>query len=445
MLTARRYTRAARGLPPLLLAAIALLAAAPGASAGSDRHRALDARGRQFVPGRVLVRFHDDAKAHVYRLPDPIGVHEAAAALDRNPAVAYAVPNYIARTAASFVPNDPGITQQPGGWQQTQWNFLRASRGGVNAQRAWARLAKSDRKVGGRGTQIAVVDTGVAYTTQSRYAISPDFSPTQFGPGYDFADGDPVPADENGHGTHVAGTIAEQVNNGAGLTGLAYGARIIPVRVLDAKGRGSATHVAAGIRWAADAGSQVINLSLEFGSSVTDCQNVPEVCEAIDYATQRGALVVAAAGNSSETRVASPGGLPHVLGVGATTDDRCLGNYSNFGQGLDLVAPGGGNSAAIDDPGCRVALHGKEICQISFQRPKFATFFLRCLHGTSQATPHVSAAAALVRASHVVGKDPKPGRVARQLERTARRLGPHRYYGAGLLDAGKATKKRKKR
>jgi serine protease len=428
----------------LAFATAALLAPAAGAAASGDPADGLNASGgHEFVPGEVVVRFRDEAKSHQYRLPDDVGVHEAARALRRNPRVSYAVPNYIAHAAGPFVPNDPGIAHETGGWAQTQWNFLRASRGGVNAQRAWARLAKSAQRVGGRGTEIAVVDTGVAYTNASRYAISPDFLPTQFAPGYDFVDHDAVPLDENGHGTHVAGTIGERVNNGAGLTGLAYGATLLPVRVLDRTGKGSANTVAAGIRWAADR-AQVINLSLEFGTAVTNCDNVPQVCDAIEYANSRRALVVAAAGNTGDARVASPGGLPHVLSVGATTDDQCLGDYSNFGQGLDLVAPGGGNSAPIDDPGCKSAQSGREICQLGFDRPKFQTFFLKCLHGTSQATPHVSAAAALVRASQVVGKNPNPGKVARRIERTARRIGAHRYYGAGLLDVGSATKKRKK-
>ena len=130
---------------------------------------------------------------------------------------------------------------------------------------------------------MAVLDTGVAYSNRPPYKISPDFVRSQFVKGYDFVDRDPYPFDRNGHGTHVAGTIAEATNNSFGLTGLAYGVRLMPVRVLDRAGEGNATDIAAGIRFAARRGVPVINLSLEFDSEVT-AADIPQLLDAISFA-----------------------------------------------------------------------------------------------------------------------------------------------------------------
>ena len=110
-----------------------------------------------------------------------------------------------------------------------------------------------------------MLDTGVAYPTKKpKFRRSPDFSRKQFLPGYDFVDKDRMPLDEDGHGTHVTGTIAERTGNHVGLTGLASRAKIIPVRVLDSEGFGTARNIAKGIRWAANHKAQVINMSFEF-------------------------------------------------------------------------------------------------------------------------------------------------------------------------------------
>ena len=133
---------------------------------------------------------------------------------------------------------------------------------------------------------IAVLDTGVAYANRPPYKISPDFARSQFVKGFDFVDRDPYPFDRNGHGTHVAGTIAEATDNGIGLTGLAYGARLMPVRVLDRAGEGNAADIADGIRYAARRGAQVINLSLEFDAEVT-AADIPQLLDAMAFASAR--------------------------------------------------------------------------------------------------------------------------------------------------------------
>ena len=237
-----------------------------------------------------------------------------------------------------------------------QWNFLPCGslcgesstplpfqeRGGLNAVGAWD-ILKQRGTPAGKGARVAVLDTGAAYMTRKpKFRHSPDFSRKQFLPGYDFVDKDRVPLDEDGHGTHVTGTIAERTGNHFGLTGLASRAKIIPVRVLDSEGFGTARNIAKGIRWAANHKAQVINMSFEFSLGVNSCGKIKGICSAVKYAFKRGALVVAAAGNENGEPVAYPAGAPHVLGVGRTTKDACLASDSRTGAGLDLVAPGGG-------------------------------------------------------------------------------------------------------
>jgi serine protease len=263
-------------------------------------------------------------------------------------------------------------------------------------------------------------------------------------PGYDFVDLNSHPNDRNGHGTFIAGVIAESTNNGRSLTGLAYGARVMPVRVLDADGLGDAASIGRGIRWAVQHGARVVNLSLEFDPSTPRSQ-IPEVLNAIRYAHNRGAVVVAASGNEAERAIAYPARAGGVISVGATTEHMCLADYSNTGPGLDLVAPGGG--ADTDIPEDPVHCHpgakpGRDIYQLTFTGGSYRRFGLPSgYQGTSMATPHVSAAAALVIATGIVGRRPSPDAVEKRLESTARDLGPPGYdsrYGYGLLNAAAA-------
>jgi serine protease len=413
------------------LALIASLAAALTVAA--------PAAAQDAVPGEVVVQ-HDGAPApQVVRVPAGQTVGQAIRKLNADPKVRYAVPNVIAH-ASGFVPNDPGRSGVAGGWQAVQWNFLAAT--GVNAPDGWSNLIAAGAP-GGRGAVVAVLDTGVAYENRGRFRRSPDFIASQFVPGYDFVDRDNRPDDENGHGTFVAGVIAERVNNRRALTGIAYGASIMPVRVLDDQGLGDAAAIAAGIRWAARHHAQVINLSLEFDSSVPGSQ-IPEVLSAIRYANRLGALVVGAAGNEALRIVAYPARANGVLSVGATTEDLCQADYSNDGRDLDVVAPGGGADAAVDgDPNCHPAGRpGRDIFQLTFTSSPRVFGLPGGYEGTSMAAPHVAAIAALVIASGVIGRHPTPRALEQRLETTARDLGPPGYdqrYGWGLVDAGKAT------
>ena len=344
--------------------------------------------------------------------------------------------------AAAWVPDDPGRGDVTGGWRGDQWNFTGPY--GVDALGAWGHLRAAGRP-GGAGVVVAVVDSGVAYRTRSPYRRSPDLLASRFVRGRDFVDDDAYADDESGHGTHVASTIAEATDNAFGLTGLAYGVRIMPVRVLDRFDEGSSTDIARGIRWAAEHGADVINVSIEFTEDVS-ADEVPEIVVAIAVARRRGVIVVAAAGNTGGERVVLPARARGVISVGATTEHGCLSDFSNVGAGLDIAAPGGGGDAALaDDPRCDPSDDTlRDIYQVTLTRRGGRSFGIpERYEGTSMATPHVSATAALVIASGVLGRDPSPGAVERRLKATARDLGApgtDRRYGAGLLDAETATR-----
>jgi serine protease len=440
-----------RRLPTTAAIVFAVLAPAPASG-----HAAAVSRAHGFVPHQLIVKPYGAERARTVALSPEVDVREAAEALRANPAIAYAAPNYVATASATqeepigLVPNDPGPLSgspgAPGGWVAKQWNFLPwegvatalvpISPGGIDAVGAWEHLEAAGRP-GAEGVTVAVLDTGIAYRSQGkRFRRSPDFTAGQFAKGHDFVDNDRRPLDENGHGTHVAGTIAEKTNNGIGLTGLAFRAKLMPVRVLDAHGRGRADQIAKGIRFAIANGADVINMSFNFGCA----RDVPGVDEALRLAYRRGVITVASVGNlGSEACVAPPATGPHTIGVGGSTEGGCLGGYSLTGRDVDLIAPGGGPPA----PGCPSISSGP-IYQVTLKAGNTRRFAEPGNYiGTSMSAAHVSAVAAMVLASGTVEGKRKPGRVAavtQRLQRTARDLGqPETRQGAGLIDAGLAT------
>jgi serine protease len=412
------------------------VAAAAAAAALFTAAAPQNATAAEYAPGEVVVRT-EGKPARVVRGVE--NVHRTVKRLRAEDHVVYAAPNPIAR-ASAIIPNDPGIGG-PGGWQDVQWNFLAEQ--GVDAPGAWQHALDAGAP-GGRGVTIAVLDSGVAYANRGRFRRSPDLGGTRFIAGYDFVDGDLRANDENGHGTHVTSTIAESTNNGVALTGLAYGATIMPVRVLDRHGAGDAERIADAVRWATRRGADIINLSLEFGTDVR-AREIPSLLEAIAFAYRRGVLVVGAAGNEGDSIIAFPARSSRVLAVGATTEHGCLSDFSNLGTALDIVAPGGGTDAAVEDPNCTPdATPGRPIYQVTFDGPSVRRFGLpNDYEGTSMAAPHVTAAAALVMATRVLGtKHPSPAAITARLKATARDLGPagpDTRYGAGLLNAAAAT------
>ncbi|MGN6816569.1 MAG: S8 family serine peptidase [Solirubrobacterales bacterium] len=435
------------------MAALAGLAAAvPTAQA-----MAALAPAHRFAPQQLLVKFEGQRIGRALSLPPGAGVRDTVRALQANPRVVYAEPNYIATASATptpFDPNDPGMlgtsaeaTPFLGDWAFKQWNFLRyegvasehlpTSPGGIDAVDAWRHLIEAGHP-GAEGVVVAVLDTGIAYRQKgSHFRRSVDFGSGQFVPGYDFVGHDRFPLDENGHGTHVAGTIAEKTDNRIGLTGLAYRARLMPVRVLNRNGRGNAANIAKGIRFAVTHGAEVINMSFNF-----ECgKKVPLVDEALHEAYVKGVVTVASAGNlGSETCVSEPATGPRVIGVGGTTEGACLGDYSLAGVGIDLVAPGGGTPK----PGCP-SVASQPIFQVTLRPGSTKAFAIPATYvGTSMAAAHVSGVAAMILAGEAINPKLEPrlrvDMVTKRLRQTARDLGlPALQQGAGLIDAGKAT------
>ncbi len=412
------YDAANRTQPQAMTAAIGHQLGVASAGAPAPRQRVLTLRRGQTVSG-VLRR------------------------LRAQPGVAFAVPDYIAHATGIpwWIPNDPGLAHRAGGWQSLQWNFLPAP--GVNAPEAWANL-RGVRHPGGKGVTIAVLDTGVAFRNWKQFRAAPDFNHTRFVAPYDFVTGNRYPLDRDGHGTFVTGILAASTNNGYGLTGLAYGASIMPVRVLGDDGTGYASTISHGIRYAVDHHAQIINLSLEFSLDVAPT-DIPDIISAIRYAHSKGVVVVAASGNEGVAQVAYPARATDVISVGATTRDKCLASYSNDGSGLDLVAPGGSdNNLQLADPNCHQSRPLPDISQMTFADPVHPSHFSYPggWYGTSMAAPHVAAIAALVIASGVIGRHPTPEAILHRLEQTAVPLGgakPNQDYGYGLVNAGAAT------
>jgi serine protease len=435
-------------------AAIVLLAAAIAASPADAAISVSPAR--EFAPGQVVFKLRGSRRSKTIQLRPGIGVRQAVARLRREPRVAYAAPNYIARASAAApdaaLPNDPGPLSvppgPPGDWVSLQWNFLPwqgeattslpLSPGGIDAVGAWQHLIEAGRR-GAKGITVAVLDTGIAYRSLGqRFRRSPDFSPDQFVPGYDFVGHDRVPLDENGHGTHVAGTVAEKTDNGIGLVGLAYRAKLMPIRVLDRHGSGQADDIAHGIHFAVAHGADVINMSFNFGCG----KNVPGIDAELRNAYRHGVVTVASIGNlGSEACVSPPATGPHTIGVGGTTEGGCLGAYSLLpGKGVDLLAPGGGSPVSS----CP-SVSSRSIYQVTLREGNPSRFAEPGSYiGTSMAAAHVSGVAAMVLASGVLNPQLSPTRRVTEtigrLRKTARDLGlPSGRQGAGLIDAGKAT------
>jgi subtilisin family serine protease len=312
--------------------------------------------------------------------------------------------------AAAAAPSDP--------LYELQWGLRK-----IGASAAWT-VTK------GRGAVVAVVDTGADYT-------HPDLTGRLL-PGHDFLDGDADATDDNGHGTLIAGIVAAATSNDTGIASVAPSAKILPVRVLGADGTGSSETVAAGIRWAVRRGADVVNLSLAQESSGSLNEQLlrdPEVDNAIKAAARGGAVVVIAAGNNpggGQPDTAYDATTPGVLVVGATTATDARAAYSDYGAGLDLVAPGGGSASNPADAACKQS----NAIVSTWWDPKRHQSSYGGGCGTSMSVGFVSGVAALLHARGMNNTQ-----IADRILATARDVGtkgPDDETGAGRLDAARA-------
>ncbi len=374
-----------------------------------------------FAPGQLLVKFEADASAsaavdvrarygaqpvrtlrqrdvELWRVP-PGQELALAERLNADPLVAYAEPNYLYRALV-----EPDDTDWGSQWAPPH----------VNLPAAW------DLSIGSSDLVIAIIDTGVDET-------HPDLA-SKLVAGYDFVDDDTTPQDLNGHGTHCAGIAAAATNNGAGIAGVDWMARIMPIRALGTEGNGYSADIVDGITWAYGQGADVLSLSLGGTNHSQTMQ------DAINDAHAAGALVVAAMGNDRQDGNPTnyPAAYDNVMAVAATGPEDVYAPYSQYGPHCDVAAPGGVMDYYHDPNGIYSTMPTYPVF-LTTQYSYLTDYDY--LKGTSQATPHVAGLAGLVWA---LNPDLTPDQVQTIIESTAVDLGDPGWdqdYGHGRIDA----------
>lgn len=305
----------------------------------------------------------------------------------------------LMRFEKSFVPDDPQYAKQ--------WNLKM-----IDMPKAW-------EETKGKGVIVAVLDTGIAYEDHDDFRRVPDLKGVRFAEGYDFVNNDTHPNDDHGHGTHVAGTIAQATNNGEGVAGIAFEATLMPVKVLDHFGSGNSAAISDAVRWAADHGAKVINMSLGGGGRSAVFEN------AVAYARKKGAVVVCAAGNTGRGQVEFPAAYPASVAVAAVGPSGSKAPYSSFGKELDIAAPGGDKTQG-DEAG---------ILQNTIDPQDVSKSVYAAYQGTSMAAPHVSAVAALLFANGAKNPDQVEAALFKSAKMAAGQHGWSEQYGHGVLSA----------
>lgn len=324
-----------------------------------------------------------------YKLSAPQGttldVNAAADALKATGAVSYAGPNHM-----YYATNSPNDEQYVAG---QQWGVTQ-----IKAEQAWDITTGSDSIV------ITILDTGTAND-------HPDLDGKVID-GYDFINNDNNPYDDHGHGTYTAGIAAAVSNNGTGVVGISWGAKIMPVKVLSSEGSGSEAGIAEGIRWAVDHGTRIISASL--GGDSPD----PIMGDAVQYAHDHNVLFVASSGNNPDGNPNYPAGYDTVLAVGATGRSDTFTGFSSYGRYVDVTAPGVGILSTGWDGGDLTYEYG---------------------NGTSASCPFVSGVAALVWS---VNPQLTADQVKQIIEDSSDDLGDpgwDEHYGDGRLNAFRAV------
>ncbi|MDR4889482.1 S8 family peptidase [Fredinandcohnia sp. QZ13] len=305
---------------------------------------------------------------------------------EKNKNVEFAEPNYIMMQNQEH-PNDLL-------YNDFQWNLRM-----IDSENGWGITQGSDK------VKIAIVDTGVDLD-------HPDLV-NRITEGYNILKDNNVPDDDNGHGTHVAGIIASQTNNHEGTAGITWFNPIMPVKVMGSDGYGSTFDIARGIIWATDHGADVINLSLG------NYQGSKLLKQAVEYAYKHDVVMVAASGNDNSSQPSYPSAYPQVLSVAAVDLNGDKADFSNYGDYIDVAAPG-------------VTIPSTYIDE------QYAA-----LSGTSMAAPHVAALAALMRSINPNLSNKEIMDMIKGTSLDLGKAGKDIYFGEGLIDIVQALQQAK--
>lgn len=351
----------------------------------------------EFIPNEILVEFKPHIpKQNYYPLAKSMG-HKVKRVLKFSPYAVFDIKTTSTKNALkgirknsnvlsanvnslfhiNWVPNDPLYS--------FQWHLNK-----INMEMAW----EDGQAQKGQGILIGLIDTGVAYENYDIYQIAPDLTGSNFIPGYDFVNDDSHANDDESHGTHVCGTIAQTTNNSVGVAGVSYQATVMPVKVLANDGSGTADWLVDALYFCADQGCHVVNMSLSWPNGY-DPGTI--VHNAIKYAYSRGVVLVASSGNDYNNVVNYPAAYQEVISVGATDYGDVRPSYSNYGADLEIVAPGG--DLSVDKNGDS---YGDGVLQQTFDR-SLTNFNYYFYDGTSMACPHMTGLAALLLAKKVKG------------------------------------------